>query len=253
MNSELPTPLHRMLKCAHAVVAASVDVLCTVGGIKEWIDRDLLEVDDRGIPLVPVDQLKYFAPQLRVLRDAIHAARESFAEVEFDLYRVEGETSATAEVIGFASKLYATLFGFGPGLMRSLPDDDEEVTAKLTLSFPHGWLGVKEMRLNARDTNQRIRKEIGRAAHLWEGKSLDRVEVSPQYVTLDQMAAVANRTKKTVERWYLKGIKKGKLPEPDVEGGGGNPHEWLWSHVRESLEQLSGKKMPERYHSLRQS
>lgn len=168
MTSDLPEPLQRMLACANATVAASVDVLCTVGGIDEWIDRDVLEVDDRGIPIVSADDLKYFAPRLRVLRDAIHAARESFAEVEFDLYRVEGETSATAEAIEFASTLYTTLFGFGPGLMRSLPDDDEEVTAKLTLSFPHRWLSAKEMRLNARNTNRRIRKEIGRAAHLWE-------------------------------------------------------------------------------------
>jgi hypothetical protein len=67
------------------------------------------------------------------------------------------------------------------------------------------------------------------------------------------MAGITNRSKKTLERWYSKGIRKGKLPEPDVEGGGGGPHEWLWSKVREPLEQLSGKQMPERFPSLRQT
>ncbi len=248
MSSELPARLQRMLECANATVSASVDVLWTVSGIQEWIERDLLEVDERGIPMVSIANLKCFAPQLRVLRDAIHLARESFTAVEFDLYRVEGETSPTAEVIEFASNLYITLFGYVPGLMRSLPENDEEVTAKLALSFPYGWLRVREMRLNARETNQRIRKEIGRAAHLCrEGLLMNPDDVSPQYVTLDQMAAKVNRTKKTLERWYLKGTKKGKLPEPDVEGGGGNPHEWLWSKVREPLEKLSGKIMPEVY------
>lgn len=69
-----------------------------------------------------------------------------------------------------------------------------------------------------------------------------------QYVTLDQMAAMANRAKKTLERW----LEKGKLPEPDVEGGGGKPHEWLWHRVRKPLQNESGKTMPDRFPSLRQ-
>ena len=74
-----------------------------------------------------------------------------------------------------------------------------------------------------------------------------------QYVTLDQMAALVNRSKKTLERWYLKGTSKGKLPEPDVEGGGGNSHEWIWSRVREPLGNLSGKIMPELYPNFRET
>jgi len=71
----------------------------------------------------------------------------------------------------------------------------------------------------------------------------------PQYVTLDQMAVLSNRSKKTLERW----LSGGKLPQPDVEGGGGKPHEWLWLSVRESLASHSGKEMPERYPTLRSS
>jgi hypothetical protein len=40
-----------------------------------------------------------------------------------------------------------------------------------------------------------------------------------QYVTLDQMAATVHRSKRTLEKWKTR--KKNPLPEPDVEGGGG--------------------------------
>jgi hypothetical protein len=69
----------------------------------------------------------------------------------------------------------------------------------------------------------------------------------PRYVTLDQMAVVANRSKKTLERW----LNRGKLPSPDVEGGGGFPHEWKWENVRAKLQEISGKEMPTHYPTLR--
>jgi hypothetical protein len=62
-----------------------------------------------------------------------------------------------------------------------------------------------------------------------------------QYVTLDQMAAIVNRSKKTFER--LK--QQARLPAPDVEGGGGKPDEWVWSRVRPWLESEFSKKLPE--------
>lgn len=74
-------------------------------------------------------------------------------------------------------------------------------------------------------------------------------EITPQYVTLDQMAARANRSKKTLERW----LRKDLLPPPDIEGGGGKPHEWIWSNVREALQEHSGKVMPERFPTLRRN
>jgi hypothetical protein len=51
-----------------------------------------------------------------------------------------------------------------------------------------------------------------------------------QYVTLDQAASLVNRSKKTLER-YLRDPKSG-MPRPDVEGGGGKPHEWRWPALR---------------------
>jgi hypothetical protein len=63
-----------------------------------------------------------------------------------------------------------------------------------------------------------------------------------QYVTLDQAAGFVNRGKKTLERY----LKKEKMPQPDVEGGGGRPHEWIWSTLRPWLEKTFGKSLPER-------
>ena len=66
-----------------------------------------------------------------------------------------------------------------------------------------------------------------------------------QYVTLDQAAALVNRSKKTLER-YVADPKRG-APAPDVEGGGGKPHEWLYEMLRPWLEQQFSRKLPERF------
>jgi hypothetical protein len=66
-----------------------------------------------------------------------------------------------------------------------------------------------------------------------------------QYVTLDQVAALVNRSKKTLER--LLADEKSKMPKPDVEGGGGKPHEWLWSKLRPWLEEKFNRKLPEHF------
>jgi hypothetical protein len=70
------------------------------------------------------------------------------------------------------------------------------------------------------------------------------VHVIEQYVTLDQAAALVNRSKKTLERAINK--QGSEAPPPDVEGGGGRPHEWCWSKLRPWLENTYGKILPER-------
>jgi hypothetical protein len=74
-------------------------------------------------------------------------------------------------------------------------------------------------------------------------------ELADQYVTLDQAAAFVNRSKKTLERAMNK--SNSDAPPPDVEGGGGRPHEWRWSVLRPWLEKTYGKKLPERFPQLR--
>src|SRR5262249_10467103 len=55
-----------------------------------------------------------------------------------------------------------------------------------------------------------------------------------QYVDLDQMAAVVNMSKSSLEK--RKRRKKKPLPDPDVPGGGGKKDWWLWSRIRPWLE-----------------
>ncbi len=66
-----------------------------------------------------------------------------------------------------------------------------------------------------------------------------------QHVTLDQMAAHVNRSKRTLER--LKKRSNNPLPPPSVEGGGGKPDEWVWPDVRPWLEKEFKRKLPERF------
>lgn len=65
----------------------------------------------------------------------------------------------------------------------------------------------------------------------------------PDYVTLDQIAAAANRGKRTLERRKT----NGSLPPPSVEGGGGKPDLWDWPNVRPWLEKEFGVRLPERF------
>lgn len=78
-------------------------------------------------------------------------------------------------------------------------------------------------------------------------KTPDGDDEIPQTVTLDQMAGAVSRSKKTLER--LK--SKGKLPQPDVDGGGGKPDEWIWANVKPILELHYNRKLPDRFPSLR--
>jgi hypothetical protein len=66
-----------------------------------------------------------------------------------------------------------------------------------------------------------------------------------QYVTLDQMAALVNRSKRTAEKWLTR--PKNPLPEADVQGLGGKPSEWIYASVRSWLENESGKQLPEHF------
>lgn len=67
------------------------------------------------------------------------------------------------------------------------------------------------------------------------------------YVTLQQMASIVQRSKRTLE--LMK--KKGKLPAPDIKAPvSGAPDEWLWSTVRPILEDKFARTLPEAYPKL---
>ena len=62
------------------------------------------------------------------------------------------------------------------------------------------------------------------------------------------MAAIVNRSKRTLER--LKTRRTNPLPDPDTPGGGGKPNEWQWAKVRTWLEQEYSKDLPAQFPGL---
>jgi hypothetical protein len=80
------------------------------------------------------------------------------------------------------------------------------------------------------------------------GSATDPGGDSPQYVTLDMMAAIVSKHKSTLER--CKRRQNNPLPLPKIEGGGGKADEWLWDVVRPWLEAEYSRQLPERYPAL---
>jgi hypothetical protein len=67
----------------------------------------------------------------------------------------------------------------------------------------------------------------------------------PDYVDLDQIAAMVNRSKSHLEK--LKRRDKNPLPDPEVRGGGGKKDEWVWAHIRPWLEAEFDKHLPKAF------
>ncbi|HEX5104212.1 MAG TPA: hypothetical protein VFV87_10400 [Pirellulaceae bacterium] len=72
-------------------------------------------------------------------------------------------------------------------------------------------------------------------------------EPSDCYVTLNQMAAIVQKGKRTLERLKT----NGKIPAPDVAGGGGKHDLWRWSVVRPILETEYERPLPEIFPAAR--
>lgn len=90
---------------------------------------------------------------------------------------------------------------------------------------------------------------IGGATEGDEGRTLIVVQPptaatqsAPDYIDLDQAAALVNRGKKTLER----ALADQKMPSPDVEGGGGKKHEWVYLKLKPWLEKTYGRILPDR-------
>ncbi len=73
-----------------------------------------------------------------------------------------------------------------------------------------------------------------------EYKSAEAPAEVPELVTLDQAAALVNRSARTLERY-----KKRGLPRPFVLGGGGKPHEYRLDEMREWLQKTFKRPIPE--------
>lgn len=68
----------------------------------------------------------------------------------------------------------------------------------------------------------------------------DGSDLDVQYVTLDQIAAISNRSKRTLEKY----LKAGKLPQADRRGGGGRASFWRWDRIRARLLPLVPRVLP---------
>ena len=78
-------------------------------------------------------------------------------------------------------------------------------------------------------------------------KRLENVAELLDRVTLDQAAAMVNRSKRTLERYKT----ADKLPTPTVEGGGGRSGLWDWSVIRPWLMKEFNVILPERFPARR--
>lgn len=65
----------------------------------------------------------------------------------------------------------------------------------------------------------------GTSTEATPSSSVDKqADVLDKLVTLDQVAPLVGKKKRTLERY----LSDGKLPEPDFRGGGGKAHKWYW-------------------------
>jgi len=65
-----------------------------------------------------------------------------------------------------------------------------------------------------------------------------------RYVTLQQMATLVQKSKKTLENRISR--KENPLPDPDIQGAGGKASEWRWSRVRGWLMEEFQRPLPEK-------
>jgi hypothetical protein len=68
-----------------------------------------------------------------------------------------------------------------------------------------------------------------------------------QYVTLQDMADIVHKSKRCLESHKNK--HPDPLPTPDHQGGGGKPHQWVYSRVRPWLERNFRPDLPRRFPS----
>ena len=130
--------------------------------------------------------------------------------------------------------------GKGLGLLR-IPD-----------MTPLGWEECSGIAASDMQTMNALTELAHRLQHSGEVREKERRarkkkrrQLAEQYVTLDQMAALVNRSKKTLARKV--NASGSDMPDPDVQGGGGKPHEWKWSTIRPWLERQFNRQLPERF------
>jgi hypothetical protein len=188
-----------------------------------------------GESLIESARLLYEARvRVGVVRDACNSLVVEYREGYFKL---RGRKEVPSEVSPILSDLCD--WRKFPSLRLNKPDNPEQAIAKL---------------------QSLVAGQLRQLVELTEGLFSERTDVLPaggetsqpasetetlrpvQYVTLDSMAAIVQRSKRTLEN--RRDRRTNPLPSPDVEGGGGKPHEWIWTKIRPWLTSEFGKQLP---------
>jgi hypothetical protein len=126
--------------------------------------------------------------------------------------------------------------------------DTPGTTPDSQVTFPPGWLTRTEealLKLRPDSPNLATQVALVDAVVTIQQALASPADAPTGYVTLRQMAAIVNKSPRTLERY--KARQPNPLPDPDVPGGGGRADEWLWAHVRPWLEQQFRRRLPERF------
>ncbi len=75
-----------------------------------------------------------------------------------------------------------------------------------------------------------------------EPQHLESSEID-ELVTLDQAAPLTGLSKRTLEKY----LRDGRIPEPDIRGGGGRAHKWRWRNLRPALAGVANKILPDKF------
>lgn len=154
--------------------------------------------------------------------------------------------------IGSATEFAIRYFDFVESTLRGVVDKPEILTQQVSVvpielgpttvmrQYPVDLLGgLMVMDLAGVDIEERLKQEYRTAREKADARKRG------CFVTLDKMAAMVQRSKRTLEK--LKTRAANPLPKPIVAGGSGKPAEWIWDDVRPWLEREFGKKLPEQY------
>jgi len=198
-----------------------------------------------------------FEDQASALADAYHAARDRYAPAERLLQAVTDDAGHCAHqaALNAACRVNDAAGHVMLGIVpphRAVVHVQAVPTFDLTalLQAMRRQTSRAALQLNGGDMRDGPESEPRTDRDIPQNHGKGRSEPEPpQYVTLDQVAALINRKKKTLERYLNepKYKKKFDMPQPEVEGGGGKPHEWLWPTLQPWLEKTFGRKLPERF------
>jgi hypothetical protein len=185
------------------------------------------------------------------LEDRLHQAVRS-AEIQVES-EYEGGRHALRE--GGPWDLLVTDIGLPPATPELLGEDLLEEAARLGLPaiIVSGTVGVTPQIAFQYARRYGARAFFGKAPFDAEGfiAKVCEVLVRPPppevecLVTLDQVAALVNRSKRSLEHY------KSAMPPPRVKGGPGQPDEWSWAELRPWLEEKFHRRLPERFPARR--